>query len=82
MGADLASSVAACRSRFPIFERLTYLNSCSQGALSDAVRAAYDGLPDRLGREGRTLGVLGRARRDGARRVRAASSAARPTTSR
>jgi selenocysteine lyase/cysteine desulfurase len=29
------------RSRFPIFERLTYVNSCSQGALSDAVRAAY-----------------------------------------
>jgi selenocysteine lyase/cysteine desulfurase len=34
--------VARCRSRFPIFERLVYLNSCSQGALSDAVRAAYD----------------------------------------
>jgi selenocysteine lyase/cysteine desulfurase len=30
------------RSRFPIFERLVYVNSCSQGALSDAVRAAYD----------------------------------------
>jgi selenocysteine lyase/cysteine desulfurase len=30
------------RSRFPIFERLTYINSCSQGALSDAVRGAYD----------------------------------------
>ena len=29
------------RPRFPIFERLTYLNSCSQGALSDAVREAY-----------------------------------------
>lgn len=29
------------RARFPIFERLTYVNSCSQGALSDAVRAAY-----------------------------------------
>jgi selenocysteine lyase/cysteine desulfurase len=41
LGADLTSSVAACRSRFPIFERLTYLNSCSQGALSDAVRSAY-----------------------------------------
>ncbi len=35
-------SVAACRSRFPIFERLVYVNSCSQGALSDAVRVAYD----------------------------------------
>ncbi len=42
MAVDTSSSVAACRSRFPIFERLTYLNSCSQGALSDAVRAAYD----------------------------------------
>jgi selenocysteine lyase/cysteine desulfurase len=31
-----------CRSRFPIFERLVYVNSCSQGALSDDVRAAYD----------------------------------------
>jgi len=31
-----------CRRRFPIFERLVYANSCSQGALSDAVRAAYD----------------------------------------
>ena len=35
------SSVATCRERFPIFERLTYINSCSQGALSDSVRAAY-----------------------------------------
>jgi selenocysteine lyase/cysteine desulfurase len=35
------TSVAACRSRFPIFERLTYVNSCSQGALSDSVRQAY-----------------------------------------
>jgi selenocysteine lyase/cysteine desulfurase len=33
---------ASCRQRFPIFERLTYVNSCSQGALSDAVRVAYD----------------------------------------
>jgi selenocysteine lyase/cysteine desulfurase len=30
------------RSRFPIFERLVYVNSCSQGALSDSVRSAYD----------------------------------------
>jgi selenocysteine lyase/cysteine desulfurase len=34
--------VSACRSRFPIFEQLVYINSCSQGALSDAVRGAYD----------------------------------------
>ena len=33
---------ATCRHRFPIFERLTYINSCSQGALSDAVRDSYD----------------------------------------
>jgi selenocysteine lyase/cysteine desulfurase len=40
-----------CRHRFPIFERLAYVNSCSQGALSDSVRAAYldflDGWDDR-----------------------------------
>src|SRR5919106_3768505 len=30
------------RHRFPIFERLVYVNSCSQGALSDAVRKAYE----------------------------------------
>ncbi len=42
MAVDVSGSVAGCRSRFPIFERLTYLNSCSQGALSDSVRAAYD----------------------------------------
>jgi selenocysteine lyase/cysteine desulfurase len=35
-------AVEDCRSRFPIFERLTYINSCSQGALSDAVRGAYE----------------------------------------
>jgi selenocysteine lyase/cysteine desulfurase len=29
------------RHRFPIFERLVYVNSCSQGALSDAVQDAY-----------------------------------------
>ena len=42
MAVDASPSVAACRSRFPIFERLVYVNSCSQGALSDAVRGAYD----------------------------------------
>jgi selenocysteine lyase/cysteine desulfurase len=30
------------RHRFPIFERRLYINSCSQGALSDAVRHAYE----------------------------------------
>src|SRR5579859_1395447 len=29
------------RSRFPIFSKKIYLNSCSQGALSDSVEAAF-----------------------------------------
>jgi len=33
---------AAIRPRFPIFEHTTYANSCSQGALSVDVRAAYE----------------------------------------
>ena len=32
----------SARQRFPIFEKRVYLNSCSQGALSDSVRAAYE----------------------------------------
>ncbi len=40
MGARDAG-VAGCRERFPILERLVYVNSCSQGALSDVVRDAY-----------------------------------------
>ncbi len=34
--------VETCRHRFPIFEQRVYINSCSQGALSDAVRASYE----------------------------------------
>jgi selenocysteine lyase/cysteine desulfurase len=30
------------RGRFPVFRDKVYVNSCSQGALSDAVRAAYE----------------------------------------
>jgi selenocysteine lyase/cysteine desulfurase len=33
---------AAIRGRFPVFEHKVYVNSCSQGALSDAVRSAYE----------------------------------------
>jgi len=33
---------AAIREEFPILSRMTYLNSCSQGALSRTVRAAYE----------------------------------------
>jgi selenocysteine lyase/cysteine desulfurase len=32
----------AVRGRFPVFREKVYVNSCSQGALSDAVRAAYE----------------------------------------
>lgn len=42
MAVDVASLPARCRHRFPIFERQVYVNSCAQGALSDAVRAAYE----------------------------------------
>ncbi len=39
---EVSSLPSRIRSRFPIFERLVYINSCSQGALSDSVRSAYD----------------------------------------
>jgi selenocysteine lyase/cysteine desulfurase len=32
----------AVRGRFPVFREKVYVNSCSQGALSDAVRGAYE----------------------------------------
>ena len=35
------SSPETFRSRFPIFENKVFLNSCSKGALSDSVEAAY-----------------------------------------
>ena len=41
-GSDPSSSPGSVRHRFPIFEQRVYINSCSQGALSDAVRASYD----------------------------------------
>jgi selenocysteine lyase/cysteine desulfurase len=46
----LAADVSSYRYRFPVFENVTYLNSCSQGALADTVRAAMieylDGMDD------------------------------------
>jgi selenocysteine lyase/cysteine desulfurase len=39
--AATASLPERIRHRFPILERLVYVNSCSQGALSDSVRDAY-----------------------------------------
>jgi selenocysteine lyase/cysteine desulfurase len=37
-----SGQIAAIRSRFPVFRNCVYLNSCSQGALSDAVRAGFE----------------------------------------
>ena len=34
--------MSAIRDRFPVFRDKVYVNSCSQGALSDAVRGAYE----------------------------------------
>jgi selenocysteine lyase/cysteine desulfurase len=42
MAVTAQTTADRCRHRFPIFERLVYVNSCSQGALSDHVRDAYD----------------------------------------
>ena len=41
MAVEAASLAERCRHRFPIFDHQVYINSCSQGALSDSVRAAY-----------------------------------------
>jgi selenocysteine lyase/cysteine desulfurase len=42
LAADLGALPSLIRHRFPIFERRVYINSCSQGALSDAVRESYE----------------------------------------
>ena len=38
---DVASLPGRIRHRFPVFGQRVYVNSCSQGALSDSVRDAY-----------------------------------------
>ncbi len=42
MVVSLDALPARIRHRFPIFERRVHINSCSQGALSDSVRGAYE----------------------------------------
>ena len=42
MAVDVHKLPAKFRHRFPIFEHRVYVNSCSQGALSDKVRDAYE----------------------------------------
>jgi selenocysteine lyase/cysteine desulfurase len=41
LAVSLDALPARTRHRFPVFERQVYINSCSQGALSDSVREAY-----------------------------------------
>ena len=41
LAVEEATLAERCRHRFPIFEHQVYMNSCSQGALSDSVRSAY-----------------------------------------
>jgi selenocysteine lyase/cysteine desulfurase len=41
LAVDLQTLPARVRHRFPVFGERVYINSCSQGALSDSVRVAY-----------------------------------------
>jgi selenocysteine lyase/cysteine desulfurase len=41
LAVEVSTLAERCRHRFPIFAHRLYINSCSQGALSDSVRAAY-----------------------------------------
>ena len=41
MAVDVGVLPGRIRNRFPVFDRRVYINSCSQGALSDSVREAY-----------------------------------------
>jgi selenocysteine lyase/cysteine desulfurase len=41
LAVDLGTLPGRIRHRFPVFEHRVYINSCSQGALSDSVRDAY-----------------------------------------
>jgi selenocysteine lyase/cysteine desulfurase len=42
LAVELHTLPSRYRHRFPIFEKRVYVNSCSQGALSDAVRNSYE----------------------------------------
>src|SRR2546428_261732 len=42
LAVEAATLAERCRHRFRIFERQIYINSCSQVALSDSVRTAYE----------------------------------------
>jgi len=76
---------AAIRGEFPIFEHTTYLNSCSQGALSLRVRSAYeeylDGWDERGAEWGHWVERAEAARAAFARLLRARPSEIAVTTS-
>jgi len=76
---------AAIRGEFPIFENTTYLNSCSQGALSLRVRSAYeeylDGWDERGAEWGHWVERAEAARAAFARLLRARPSEIAVTTS-
>ena len=76
---------AAIRGEFPIFEHTTYLNSCSQGALSRRVRRAYeeylDGWDERGAEWGHWVERAEAARAAFARLLRAEPSEVAVTTS-
>lgn len=76
---------AAIRGEFPIFEHTTYANSCSQGALSRRVRAAYEEYLDGWDANGAEWGHwverAEAARRAFARLLRAEPSEVAVTTS-
>ncbi len=52
VNADVHADVRRYREQFPIFERVAYLNSCSQGALAGSVRAAMDSYMDGMAESG------------------------------
>jgi selenocysteine lyase/cysteine desulfurase len=53
----LAADLSAYREQFPVFENVTYMNSCSQGALAHSVRAAMEGYLDGMDEVGSLWGT-------------------------
>jgi hypothetical protein len=70
LAVDVASLPGRIRHRFPVFEQRVYVNSCSQGALSDSVRDAYGQYLDDWDEHWGAVGVLGGTARGRARRRR------------
>ena len=62
--------VKEIRARFPVFREKIYLNSCSQGALSDSVRAGLDAYAASWDRYGSPWDIWVDEYEKGARRFR------------